>query len=384
MLGSIIGDAIGSVYEFDPIKTKNFELFGTHNEITDDSLLTLAVFVALEKCKGDYSKLSQIVVKEFLQWYANYPNPMGGYGTRFVNWAITSLQNYKVMPPYNSYGNGAAMRISPVAYFATSLEHCIELSRKVTEVTHNHIEGIKGAEATAVAIYMALQGSTKKAIKDYISTHYYPLKDHCNTLRKDYGFEPSCQETVPQSIQAFLDSSCYEDAIRIVVSLGGDADTMASITGAIAEAYYGVSQRIESQLYPLLDQKCTPIVKRMIALRDQVAKRYLESDISVFDNNIQHSRVTGSDMDGNPDETQYNAGFKLNDILYQCKAGKTFLKVNPQNESIPMDADDFQCFIDEIRLFLHKRFKTEVISVEDFYESILLKWSMNFWEHYNE
>src|SRR5690606_28862680 len=157
---------IGSVYEFDPIKTKTFELFGPHNEITDDSLLTLAVFVALEKCKGHYTKLGQIVVKEFLQWYANYPNPMGGYGTRFVDWALSSFQNYKVMPSYNSYGNGAAMRISPVAYFATSLEQCIELSRKVTEVTHNHIEGIKGAEATAVAIYMALHGFTKKSIKD--------------------------------------------------------------------------------------------------------------------------------------------------------------------------------------------------------------------------
>ena len=171
---------------------------------------------------------------------------MGGYGKSFENnWAVNSLQTYKVMKPYNSYGNGAAMRISPVAYFARSLEECIELSRKVTKVTHNHLEGIKGAEATVVAIYMALHGSNKKSISDYIKTHYYKLNENTNQIRKHYGFEPSCQETVPQSIQAFLDSTCYEDAIRIVVSLGGDADTMGAITGAIAEAYYGMPSVLE-------------------------------------------------------------------------------------------------------------------------------------------
>ena len=158
MVGAIIGDIIGSVYEFEPIKTKEFKLFKKYNEITDDSLLTMAVFSALEKCDGNYDKLSLVAAKELIGWYANYPSPMGGYGGRFENWAVTSLQSYKVLPPYDSYGNGAAMRISSVAYFAESLEHCIELSRKVTEITHNHPEGIKGAEATAVTIYMALHG----------------------------------------------------------------------------------------------------------------------------------------------------------------------------------------------------------------------------------
>jgi len=379
MLGAIIGDAIGSVYEFDPIKTKTFDLFGKYNEITDDSLLTMAVFVALEKCKGDYSKLSKVVVKELIQCYANCPNPMGGYGSGFVNWAISSLQNYKVLPPYNSYGNGAAMRISPVAYFATSLEECRDLSYKITVVTHNHEEGIKGAEATAVAIYMALNGYNKKEIREHINSNYYTLKENCNTIRKNYGFESSCQETVPQSIQAFLDSTCYEDAIRIVVSLGGDADTMGAITGALAEAYYGISKRIEKQIYPLLDQQGISIVKRMITLRDEVAKRYLESENSRFGSNTVHSRVSGSDMDGNPDKTQFNAAIKLGDTRYVCKDGAKFLKIDAEEQTEFMNADDFQVFVDEIRLFLHRRFKSHVRSIEDFYEMTFLKWSMSFW-----
>jgi len=378
MLGAIIGDTIGSIHEFDPIKTKDFELLGSLNEITDDSYLTMAVFSALEQCHGDYKKLSTIVSKELIKWYANYPTPMGGYGKSFENWAINSLQIYKVMKSYNSYGNGSAMRVSPVAYFARSLDECIELSRKVTKVTHNHPEGIKGAEATAVAIYMALHGSNKKSISDYIKTHYYSLNENTNQIRKHYGFEPSCQETVPQSIQAFLDSTCYEDAIRIVVSLGGDADTMGAITGAIAEAYYGVPSVLEEKILDYLDERTTPIAKLMISLRNKTANRYLETGESKRD--FQHSMVTGSDMDGYPDITQRNAAFKHNGILYKCKDAMKFIKIAEDYTETPMNEEDFQFFIDEIRCHLHRRFAKEITSVEDFYSTLFLELSSKFWD----
>lgn len=379
MLGAIIGDIIGSIYEFDPIKTKNFKLFETNNEITDDSYLTMAVFTALEKCNGDYTHLSEVVVKELLQWYANYPMPMGGYGTRFVDWAMNSLQQYKVLPPYNSFGNGSAMRVSPVAYFARSLDECIELSRKVTQVTHNHPKGIKGAEAVAVTIYMALHGKNRKEIKQYIETHYYKLKENCNEIRKHYDFEPSCQETVPQSIQAFLDSTCFEDAIRMTVSLGGDSDTMGAITGSIAEAYYGIPKAIESSVFDYLDDKCKKVAKRMMEKRNQMANRYLEDD-SNMNKDIKHSRVTGSDMDGLPDKHQKTAALKYNNVLYQSKKGTHFVKTDESNTEEPMNEQDFQFFIDEIRLFLYHRFKNDIKSVEDFYSETLLEMSNHFWK----
>ncbi|MDY0143703.1 MAG: ADP-ribosylglycohydrolase family protein [Bacteroidales bacterium] len=378
MLGAIIGDTIGSVHEFEPFKTKDFELLGSLNEITDDSYLTMAVFCALEQCHGDYKKLSTIVSKELIKWYANYPTPMGGYGKSFENWAVNSLQTYKVMKPYNSYGNGAAMRVSPVAYFARSLKECIELSRKVTKVTHNHPEGIKGSEATAVAIYMALHGSNKEQITEYIRTHYYPLNENTNQIRKHYGFEPSCQETVPQSIQAFLDSTCYEDAIRIVVSLGGDADTMGAITGAIAEAYYGIPNVLEEKVFDYLDEKTTLSAKRMIDLRDKSINRYLETGNSKKD--FQHSMVTGSDMDGYPDINQRNAAFKYNGILYQCKGAIKFVKIIENNIEAPMNEEDFQFFIDEIRCHLFRRFANQISSVEDFYNALFLELSSKFWD----
>ncbi len=377
MLGAIIGDIIGSIYEFDPIKTKDFPLFGKNNEITDDSYLTMAVFSALEKCHGDYTHLSEVVTKKLIEWYANYPTPMGGYGHRFEHWAISSLQNYKVLPPYNSFGNGAAMRISPVAYFANSIDECIELSKKVTQVTHNHPEGIKGAEAVAVTIYMALHGSNRKEITDFIKAHYYPLKANCNEIRKHYGFEPSCQETVPQSIQAFLDSTCYEDAVRMTISLGGDADTMGAITGAIAEAYYGIPKDIESKMNDYLDDRCKKLAKRMIDKRQQVVRRYLEKDTK--QQGFTHSRVNGSDMDGLPDNHQTNAAFKHNGVLYQSKQAKQFVIIDESNVETPMNADDFQFFIDELRLFLHHKFKDNISSVEDFYSELFIKMSTNFW-----
>lgn len=263
MIGAIIGDIVGSIYEFDPIISKEFDLFTRNNEITDDGILTIAIFTALEKCKGSYEKLSVIAAKELIASYAKYPMPLGGYGSMFVDWVLRSLRSYRVKPPYNSFGNGAAMRVSPVAYFAGSMEECIDLSKKVTEITHNHEEGIKGAEATAATIYMALNKHTKEEIRDYINTNYYSLNETCDQIRLNYRFDGSCQGSVPQSIQAFLEATSYEDAIRNVISLGGDADTMAAITGAIAEAYFGIPEEIELKMFDYLDNNLKEKVIKM-------------------------------------------------------------------------------------------------------------------------
>jgi len=263
MIGAIIGDLIGSIYEFDPISSKQFELFSKQCELTDDSYLTMAVFIALEKCRGNYDKLSNVTAKELIKMYHRYPYPMGSYGTLFQNWALTSLQDYIVAKPYNSFGNGSAMRVSPVAYFAKSIEECIELSRKVTKITHNHIEGLKGSEATAVAIYLARHHKSKEEIKIKIIEKYYPLNKTLDEIKGNYAFDGSCQGSVPESIQAFLESDSYEDAIRNVIYLGGDADTMGAITGAIAEAYYGIPGQIEERLTDYLDGYTKLIIDRM-------------------------------------------------------------------------------------------------------------------------
>lgn len=273
MVGAIVGDVIGSIYQFEGLKIKNFDLFTGFNEITDDSILTMAIFSALEQCEGNEPKLSTIAAKEMIRFYTKYPNLMGGYGGLFVDWVYRSLKNYRIQPAYNSYGNGAAMRISSVAYFAKSLKHCKELSRKVTEITHNHPKGIKGAEATSVAIYMALHGKSREEIKNYVERHYYQLDKSCDEIRKTYQFEPSCQKTVPQSLQAFFESTDYEDAIRTTISLGGDADTMGAITGAVAEAYYGMPKWIEAKMLKCLDSHSKVIVQRMILKREGIKNK---------------------------------------------------------------------------------------------------------------
>lgn len=268
MIGAIIGDIAGSIYEFNPTKTKNFELLGDSNFFTDDTIMTMAVFSALEKCKENYHFLSDITAQEFVRFYKKYPN---NYGAGFKNWCKLS-SSMGTQPPYNSFGNGSAMRVSPVAYFADSLEHCKDLSSKVTKITHNHPEGMKGAEATAAAIFLALNGKTQQEIGEYIKQNYYPLEKSCAEIRENYKFHPSCQKTVPESIQAFLEATSFEDAIKTTISLGGDADTMGAITGSLAEAYFGIPKEIEQKTFTYLDNFTTPIAKRIIEKRNKLTK----------------------------------------------------------------------------------------------------------------
>lgn len=236
MFGAIIGDIVGSRFEWNNHKSKDFDFLTDECFVTDDSIITLAVAKALLDCNGDYSNLGQVATKTMQEVGRPYQN--AGYGGRFYNWLYSDNPQ-----PYNSYGNGAAMRISPVGFIADSMEQAIDLSQKVTEITHNHPGGIKGAEAITVAIFMARQGKNKEEIGQYINDNYYDLNFKLDDIRQTYSFNDTCQGTVPQAIKAFLESTDFEDAIRNAISIGGDSDTLACITGGIADAYYKVPSK---------------------------------------------------------------------------------------------------------------------------------------------
>lgn len=231
MLGAIAGDIIGSIYEAQPIKTKVFPLFSPGCRFTDDTVLTLAVAQAI--VSGDsYAEC----LRDFGRRY-----PDAGYGGTFFQWLFSRNPQ-----PYNSWGNGAAMRVSPVGLAFSSEEEVICQAKMTAEVTHNHPEGVKGAQATALAVYLARKGTGKEEIRKRIARRFaYNLNRRLEDIRPAYGFDISCQGTVPEAIIAFLDSHSYEDAVRNAISLGGDSDTLACIAGGIAEAFYGpVSSRI--------------------------------------------------------------------------------------------------------------------------------------------
>ena len=233
ILGAIAGDTIGSIYEFNPTKDYNFTLLDPLMEPTDDSIMTIAVADWLLS-GTDTGFPSDRLVHSMQHLGRNHRNPMGGYGSMFYQWLWTFRPQ-----PYNSWGNGSAMRVSPVGFAFDSLEATLHAAKISAEVSHNHPEGIKGAQATAAAIFLARTGATKDEIRHFITHSFgYDLNRTCDDIRPHYRFEASCQETVPQSLIAFLDSHDYEDAIRLTVSLGGDADTMGAITGAVAIAFY--------------------------------------------------------------------------------------------------------------------------------------------------
>lgn len=253
MLGAIIGDIVGSRFEWNNIKTKEFEFFTDECFFTDDSIMTLAVAKALTDSNKDAEKLRSIITKTLQQVGQPYPNC--GYGGMFSSWMYSD--NPK---PYSSYGNGAAMRVSPCAYAADSLEEALELAQIVTEITHNHPEGIKGAKATTAAIYLVLNKKTIPEIREHINDNYYPMDFTLDSIRDSYKFYETCHETVPQAITAFLESTSYEDAIRNAISIGGDSDTLAAITGGIAEAYYGIPKNIKEKGIKYLDTELLNIL----------------------------------------------------------------------------------------------------------------------------
>ena len=249
MIGAIAGDIIGSVFEADPIKKTSFALFSETSRFTDDTVLSVAIADAIVN-KADYMTA--------LKTYGrNYP--AAGYGMSFYHWVQSSDTE-----PYNSWGNGSAMRVSPVGFAFDSTNDVLLEAKKTAAVTHNHPEGIKGAQATALAIYLARQGVDKEGIRKQICHRFdYTLNCTLAEIRPNYSFDVSCQGSVPQSIIAFLESNNFEDAVRLAISLGGDSDTMGCIAGGIAQAYYGkiptgiikqVKQRLPVEFLRIVDQ----------------------------------------------------------------------------------------------------------------------------------
>lgn len=225
MVGAIAGDIIGSEYEAHPIKTKDFPLFHPRCRFTDDSVLTIAVAEAI-LTDGDYRRSV---------WELGRRYPHAGYGGDFRRWLSSSSPE-----PYNSWGNGSAMRVSPVGWAFNSVDEVLSEAARSAEISHNHPEGIKGAQATALAVFLARTTRDKELIKEEIADRFgYDLNRTVDSIRPSYSFDVSCQGTVPEAIIAFLDAKDYEDAIRNAISLGGDSDTLGCITGAVAEAYYG-------------------------------------------------------------------------------------------------------------------------------------------------
>jgi type I restriction enzyme M protein len=255
MIGAIVGDIVGSRFEWDNIKTKDFDFLTDRCFFTDDSVMSLAVAKALLECTGadNWDNLSNHAAKTMQDVGRPYPNC--GYGGMFSRWMYSDNP-----APYNSYGNGAAMRVSACGFAAKTLGEAILLSRKVTEITHNHPEGIKGAEATAVCIYLARKGKDIPEIREYVHQNYYPLDFTLDGIRGSYQYDVTCQGSVPQAITAFLESTSFEDAIRNAISIGGDSDTLAAITGSIAEAHYGVPDAIRKQALTYLDERLLKIL----------------------------------------------------------------------------------------------------------------------------
>lgn len=266
MYGAILGDMIGAPYEFDRgSKTKDFPLFSKDSQFTDDTVMTIAVAEALLDTMGQSDvAIKSAVVRSMQKWGRRYPH--AGYGGRFRGWLRTAEPK-----PYGSYGNGSAMRVSAAGWLFDDLETTRHMARLTAEVTHNHPEGIKGAEATASAIFMARTGKGKAEIRDYIVRAFdYDLTRTCDEIRPAYHHDESCQRTVPEAITAFLEGTDFEDVIRTAVSLDGDCDTLTCIAGGIAEAFYGVPDALIDACRDRLSPDILQVVDRLM---NQRAKR---------------------------------------------------------------------------------------------------------------
>lgn len=260
MYGAILGDIIGSRFEFDRgDKTKDFELFDPGCGFTDDTVMTVAVAEALLMVGADaeIADIEKAVTASMQDWGHRYPN--AGYGGRFIGW-LAAGKNAK---PYGSYGNGSAMRVSAAGLLYDSMERTREVARATANVSHNHPEGVKGAESTAAVMYLARTGSSKDEIKQYVIREFgYDLSRTCDEIRPEYYHVEDCQRTVPEAITAFLEGESFEDVIRNAISLGGDTDTLGAIAGAMAEALYGVPEQLKAKANTYLQKEMLDVIGR--------------------------------------------------------------------------------------------------------------------------
>ena len=258
MIGAIMGDMIGAPYEFDMgNKTKDFPLFNRESQFTDDSVMTIAVAEALMDTIGKSNdEIRTALVKSMQKWGRRYPN--AGYGGMFYRWLRE--ENPK---PYGSFGNGSAMRVSSAGWLFGTLAETRHIARLTAEVTHNHLAGIKGAEVTASAIFLARKGSSKEEIKDYIIKEFgYDLSRTCDEIRPEYHHVETCQQTVPEAVTAFIEGTDFEDVIRTAVSLGGDCDTLTCIAGSMAEAFYGIPSEMIKECRKRLPEDMLSVIDR--------------------------------------------------------------------------------------------------------------------------
>ena len=258
MYGAILGDIIGSTYEFDRgEKSKFFPFFTEDKQFTDDSVMTVAVAEALMDTLGKTDEeIRKALVASMRRWGTRYP--FAGYGGRFIEWLYDEDPK-----PYNSFGNGSAMRVAAAGWLYDTLEDTRRVARLTAEVSHNHPEGIKGAESTAAVIFLARSGKSKEEIREYVVREFgYDLSRTCDEIRPGYHHVESCQETVPEAMTAFLEGLDFEDVIRTAVSLGGDCDTLTCIAGSMAEAFYGVPEILKIECRNRLDPEMDAVLDR--------------------------------------------------------------------------------------------------------------------------
>lgn len=286
IIGAIIGDIVGSRFEFNNYRSTDFEFLNDRCFFTDDSVMTIAVADWVTN-KRQTDRHLALYLRE---WGRKYPNR--GYGGMFLRWLLSK----ELSSPYNSFGNGSAMRVSPCGFYAQSLDEALFLAKQSAEVTHNHPEGIKGAQSVAAAIYLAKTGSTKAIIKEYIENNFgYDLSRTCDEIRRVYKFNETCQETCPEAIIAFLESHDYESAIRLGISLGGDSDTIGAITGGIASAYYGIPDSIIEDVKGFIPFEFIDIVEKFE--NSMNTEKRISPDLI---NNLKENEifVFGSNLDG--------------------------------------------------------------------------------------
>ena len=261
MLGAIIGDIAGSRYERNNIKTRTFPFFSVWDSMTDDSMMTLAIGEALLSARKDRTDLGRQAVASMQRLGRMFPDC--GFGRHFSLWLT-----YEDPMPYGSWGNGAAMRVSPCGWAGNTLQEVKALSKAVTEVSHNHPEGLKGAEAAAIAVFLARTGAAKEEIRDYIQKNYYDLNFTLDEIREGYRFDVSCQGSVPQAIKAFLEADSFENTIRNAVSIGGDSDTIAAIAGGIGEAFFGIPSSMRNEALTFFERE------ELLAILNRFEEKY--------------------------------------------------------------------------------------------------------------